>query len=268
MILGWMIHGTYMSSLRHFIQGTYRPRDASSKNKFSGTHRSGTDWHCVPRLQYCEILAFGKYDDLRCVARLFCTGEDWSGHCTRSRRRLPPWCWSRWGRSPGSPAPGARLKQEQAFNRKDQKILTIAQGCHHKKILNFTPWIWTRDPCNEQAFCHWPIKARYHKLILFSFRTFKLAGLADLFPELGSSHEQLCGDYMYLALMVQCQKTYYWCRGPGFKSWVWNLLYFHADILGRLKEQKILTIVKYKDGKEINSIYSARFFLFLSILYS
>jgi hypothetical protein len=33
-------------------------------------------------------------------------------------------------------------------------------------------------------------------------------GLADLFPQLGSSHEQLCGDFMYLALKVQCQDTY------------------------------------------------------------
>jgi hypothetical protein len=27
-------------------------------------------------------------------------------------------------------------------------------------------------------------------------------------------------------------KTYYWCK--GFESWVWNLLFFHADILRRL----------------------------------
>ena len=27
-------------------------------------------------------------------------------------------------------------------------------------------------------------------------------------PQLGSSHEQLCGDSMHLAFMVQCQHTY------------------------------------------------------------
>ncbi len=34
-------------------------------------------------------------------------------------------------------------------------------------------------------------------------------GLADLFPQLGSWHGQLCGDIMYLALMVQWQSTNY-----------------------------------------------------------
>ncbi len=48
--------------------------------------------------------------------------------------------------------------------------------------------------------------------------------------QLGSSHEQLCGNSMYLALMVQCLNTFYWCRGPGFDSWVWSLIFFHADI--------------------------------------
>jgi hypothetical protein len=35
-----------------------------------------------------------------------------------------------------------------------------SQGCHHEKIINFTPWIWTRDPLHhERVFCYWTIKA-------------------------------------------------------------------------------------------------------------
>jgi hypothetical protein len=66
-----------------------------------------------------------------------------------------------------------------------------------------------------QVFCHWTIKVDikgFHISILVPFRTTKdlflpvtFTGLADLFPQLGSSHEQLCGNSMYLALVVQCQ---------------------------------------------------------------
>jgi hypothetical protein len=62
--------------------------------------------------------------------------------------------------------------------------------------------------------------------------------LADFFPQLGSLHEQFCGDLMYLALVVQRQNTYNCCRSPGFESWVWILAFFHADILGRLTRFK------------------------------
>jgi hypothetical protein len=41
-----------------------------------------------------------------------------------------------------------------------------------------------------------------------------LAGHFDLFPQ----HEQLCGQFMYLALVVQCQNTYNRSRGLGFES--------------------------------------------------
>jgi len=96
-----------------------------------------------------------------------------------------------------------------------------------------------------QVFCHRTIKARYQRFLQInissiqnyqglSFLLVTFTGLADFFPQLGSSHEQLCGNSMYVALMVQCQNTYYWCRAPGFESWVWSLIFFHADILGRL----------------------------------
>ncbi len=65
-----------------------------------------------------------------------------------------------------------------------------------------------------------------------SFLPFTFSGLADLFPQLRSSHGQLCGDIMYLALLVQWQNTCWWCRGPEFKSRVWCLLLFHDDIIG------------------------------------
>jgi hypothetical protein len=55
----------------------------------------------------------------------------------------------------------------------------------------------------EQVFCHWTITAdtkTIHKSILVPFRTTKdsflpvtFTGLADLFPQLGSSHDHLGG---------------------------------------------------------------------------
>jgi hypothetical protein len=82
----------------------------------------------------------------------------------------------------------------------------------------------------SQIFCHWTIKADtkgFHISILVPFRTTKdlflpvtFTGLADLFPQLGSSHEQLYGTSFFLALVVQCQNTYNYCRGPEFKSCV------------------------------------------------
>jgi hypothetical protein len=81
-----------------------------------------------------------------------------------------------------------------------------------------------------QVFCHWTIKADtsgFHISILVPIRTTKdsflpvtFTGLADLFPQLGSLHQQLCGDTMYLAWVVQYQNTNNCCRGPGFESCV------------------------------------------------
>ncbi len=86
-----------------------------------------------------------------------------------------------------------------------------------------------------QVFCHWTIKADskgFHISILVPFRTTKdsflpvtFTGLADLFPQLGSLHQQLCGKFVYLPLMVQCHNTYNYCRGPGFESSV-NFIIF------------------------------------------
>jgi hypothetical protein len=107
-------------------------------------------------------------------------------------------------------------------------------GCHHEK--NFTTWIWTLDPYICVKYYVRTIKADNqgsHLSILVPFRTNKdsflpvtYTGLADLFPQLGSSHEQLCGTFMYLALVFQCQNTYNSCRGPGFESCVWILIFF------------------------------------------
>ncbi len=36
----------------------------------------------------------------------------------------------------------------------------------------------------------------------------------------------LCGDIISPALVVQCQNTRNCCRGPGFKSWDWILIFF------------------------------------------
>ncbi len=76
-----------------------------------------------------------------------------------------------------------------------------------------------------QVLCHWTIIADTkgsHMSILVPFRTNKdsflpvtFTGLADLFPQLGSWHQQLCGYFLYLALVVQCHKTYSCCREQG-----------------------------------------------------
>jgi hypothetical protein len=70
----------------------------------------------------------------------------------------------------------------------------------------------------KQVFCHRTIKADIKSSlisILVPFRTTKdsflpvtFSGLPDLFPQLESSHEQLCRASMYLSLVVQCQNTY------------------------------------------------------------
>jgi hypothetical protein len=66
----------------------------------------------------------------------------------------------------------------------------------------------------SQVYSHWTIKARYRgspQTNISSIQNYQglsllpvtFTGLADLFPQLGSSHEQLCGDSMYLDFMVQ-----------------------------------------------------------------
>jgi hypothetical protein len=99
--------------------------------------------------------------------------------------------------------------------------------------------LWTPASASILSLDHQSKIVISHKSILIPFRTTKdsflpvtVTGIADLFPQLGSLHEQLCGDEMYLALMVQCQNTDYLCRGPGFESHVKSLIF--SDILGRL----------------------------------
>jgi hypothetical protein len=38
---------------------------------------------------------------------------------------------------------------------------------------------------------------------------------------------------IWRCLVVQCQNTYNYCRGPGFESWMRFFIFFQADILGR-----------------------------------
>jgi hypothetical protein len=107
-------------------------------------------------------------------------------------------------------------------------------------------------PAEVAVFCHWTISADTkgsHISILVPFRTTKdsflpvtFNDLGDLFPQLGSSHEQLCGDSWYLALVVQCQNTYKCCRCPRFVSWVRFLIFYHADILGRLGSNLVFIV--------------------------
>jgi hypothetical protein len=59
-----------------------------------------------------------------------------------------------------------------------------------------------------------------------SFLPVTFTGFADLYPQLGSWHEQLCGNIVYQALMVQWQNTCSVCRWPEFKSRVWCFILF------------------------------------------
>ncbi len=121
-------------------------------------------------------------------------------------------------------------------------------------IMKKTSWIWTQDLClSGKYLVTGPLKQDIkcsRKSILVPLITTKdcqscrsLTDLADLFPQLGSSHKQLCGNcIIYLALMVQCLHTDNWCRGPGFESLVRSLLFFNADILGRLGSNLVFIV--------------------------
>ncbi len=85
--------------------------------------------------------------------------------------------------------------------------------------------LWT--PADVVRIMSLDHQSRYkcsHMSILVPFRTNKdsflpvtFTGLADLFPQLGSWLQQLCGNFMYLALVVQCLKTYNCCKGSRVK---------------------------------------------------
>jgi hypothetical protein len=66
--------------------------------------------------------------------------------------------------------------------------------------------------------------------LLFLQVTF--TGLADLFPQLGTLHGQLCGDIMYQLWWSSGKILASYARWPEFKSRVLCLLFFHDDILG------------------------------------
>ncbi len=104
----------------------------------------------------------------------------------------------------------------------------------------------TLDPASILSMNH---QSRYYRFPQINISSIQnchscrsFTGFADLFPQLGASHQQLCGPSMYLALMVRCQNTYNWCRGPGFKSWLWSLFFFHADILGILGSNLVFIV--------------------------
>ncbi len=89
----------------------------------------------------------------------------------------------------------------------------LSQGCHLKKKFH-TLDLNSEPLYMQQVFCHWTIKAdtkHFHISILVPFRTTKdsflpvtFTGFSDLFPQLGSCHQQLCGNSLYLTLVVQC----------------------------------------------------------------
>jgi hypothetical protein len=94
----------------------------------------------------------------------------------------------------------------------------------------------------QQVFSQWTTKARYQSFPQINISSIEnYQGLSFLpiwygrfVPSTGIfSWTALWGIYVSM-LLVQCQNTYNWCRGTGFESWVKSLIFFHADILGRL----------------------------------
>jgi hypothetical protein len=75
-----------------------------------------------------------------------------------------------------------------------------------------------------------------------SFLPVTFTGLADLFPQLGSSHRQLCGDIIYQHWWSSGKILASDGRGPEFKSSVLFLLPFHDDILVSLGSNLVFII--------------------------
>ena len=67
-----------------------------------------------------------------------------------------------------------------------------------------------------------------------SFLPVTFTGLADLFHQLGSWHDQLCGYITYQRWWSSGKILAYDARGSEFKFRVLCLLLFHDDILGSL----------------------------------
>ncbi len=104
-----------------------------------------------------------------------------------------------------------------------------SQGCHHEKLLNFTPLDLNSGPLHQyQVLCHWTTTARYlsfqqinisslQNYQRLSFLPVTFTGLAALFPQLGSWHDNdkiLISVAGVLGLNPEC-----------------SLIFFHADIL-------------------------------------
>ncbi len=75
-----------------------------------------------------------------------------------------------------------------------------------------------------------------------SFLTVTFTGLADLFPQLGSRHGQLCGVFMYQLWWSSGKIPVCDARRSEFKSRVLCLLLFQDDILGSLGSNLVFII--------------------------
>jgi hypothetical protein len=75
-----------------------------------------------------------------------------------------------------------------------------------------------------------------------SFLPVTFTGLADLFPQLGSWHAQLCGNIVLEHWWSSGRILASDARGPEFKSRVLCLLLFHDDILWSLGSNLVFII--------------------------
>ena len=106
----------------------------------------------------------------------------------------------------------------------------IPKGISHTSVQNPTYEFQNRNISSIQNFQG------------LSFLPVTFTGLADLFPQLGSWHGQLCGDNMYKLWWSSGKILACDARVPEFKSRVLCLILFHDDILGSLGSNLVFII--------------------------
>ncbi len=105
----------------------------------------------------------------------------------------------------------------------------ISKGISHTSVQNPTYEFQKRNISSIQE-----IISSIQNYQGLSFLPVTFTGLAELFPQLGSWHWLLCGDFMYQHWWSRGKILTWDARGPEFKSRVLYLLHFQDDILGSL----------------------------------
>jgi hypothetical protein len=113
----------------------------------------------------------------------------------------------------------------------------IPKGISHTLVQNPTYKFQKRNICSFRE--NVSSLQNYQGL---SFLPVTFTGLADLFPQLGSSNCQLCGKVIHQHWWSRGKILVCDARGLEFKSYVLCLLLFHAYILGSLGSNLVFII--------------------------